>query len=141
MLANVLNVFSWWVMGIGAEDLRDKALLALEEVVQECRYRAPRRSFAIRFALAYLWAYSGKDRKPFDDFWRRLGEKHSPWSFSTADWDLQAIYRTLKVERRDIVSDRMWKARQTEERLSKGVDPATGVPLRDSSASHSDLES
>ena len=39
-----------------AVNLNSPDIVALEEVVQECRYRSPRRSFALRFALAYLWA-------------------------------------------------------------------------------------
>src|SRR5438128_5531025 len=60
-------------MGFAHQQLRDKALLALEEIVQEARYRRPRRSFALRFALAYLWAYAGGKRDPFDELWRALG--------------------------------------------------------------------
>jgi hypothetical protein len=40
-------------MGVAADQLRDKALLALEDVVQECRYRQPRCRQSARFALAY----------------------------------------------------------------------------------------
>ena len=102
-------------MGFGPEQLRDKALLALEEVVQECRYRTPRRSFAVRFALAYLWAYASSDRKPFELLWRALGAEHSPWSYSRAETALQHLYRTLGLERDEAVAMRLWEARFGEE--------------------------
>ena len=88
--------------------LRDKALLALEDAVQECRYRSPRPSFAVRFALAYLWIYSGADRAPFDAFWEKLREPHTPWSFTPANIALGRIYAAIGVERSEAVSFAMW---------------------------------
>lgn len=102
-------------MGFGPDQLRDKALLALEEIVQECRYRRPRRSFAIRFALAYLWAMGGTDRRPFEQFWRVLGDEKSPWSFSSANGALLGIYRALGIERDEEVSMALWQRFQAEE--------------------------
>lgn len=99
-----------------ADQLRTKALLALEDAVQECRYRTPRRSFALRFALAYLWARSGVEREPFERLWRRLGDEKTPWSFGAADSALREIYRVLKVERDDAVSFAMWQRRWEEEK-------------------------
>ena len=95
--------------------LRDKALLALEEAVQECRYRTPRRSFALRFALAYLWAYAPRDRRPLDDLWRALGEEKSPWSFSCANNALSAVYHALGIRRDDEIGNRFWRRWSTEE--------------------------
>lgn len=102
-------------MGFGSEQLRDKALLALEEAVQECRYRRPHRSFALRFALAYLWALSGADRHAFDRFWRVLGDRKSPWSFGAANGALLAIYKVLGVERDEAVCLAVWRRRRDEE--------------------------
>src|SRR4051794_33960890 len=96
-------------MRLGADQLREKALLALEDAVQECRYRTPRRSFAVRFALAYLYACSDVERAPFDDLWRDLGSPKSPWSFSVADGDLLRIYRALGLPRDEQVSTRLWQ--------------------------------
>jgi hypothetical protein len=94
---------------IFTEQLRDKALLALEDAIQECRYRAPRPSFAVRFALAYLWVYSGSgDRSQFDRLWRSMREGKASWRFSAADHALNGIYRTLRVERPDKVESQMW---------------------------------
>jgi hypothetical protein len=105
-------------MGFGPDQLRDKALLALEEAVQECRYARPRPTFALRFALAYLWAYRPADRKPFDAFWRMLRAGHSPWSHARADGALAEVYRALGVPRDPALSDRMWDRRFAEERDS-----------------------
>ena len=101
---------------VSPESLRDKALLALEDAVQECRYRTPRRSFAVRFALAYLWACGGcRDRRPFDDFWQALGRPLTPWSFSVADTSLLRVYRVLGIERPDEVQSAMWRRWSKEE--------------------------
>ena len=97
-------------MRFPADQLRDKALLALEDAVQECRYRTPRRSHAVRFALAYLWAYGGGgDRRPYNEFWRTLLEPKSPWSFSAADHALLGIYVNLGLERDDKAGWVMWR--------------------------------
>lgn len=101
-------------MGFASHQLRDKALLALEEVAQECRYRTPRRSFALRFALAYLWASGGGDRAPFERFWRVIGDRKSPWSFSAANGALLGIYAALGLDRDEEVAMAMW--RRAEER-------------------------
>lgn len=104
------------IMGFGPDQLRDKALLALEEAVQDCRYGTPRRTIALRFALAYLWTYAPRDRAPFDEFWRALGQQKSPWSLSVADNALLFIYRALNVERDDEIGMRMWRRRAAEEK-------------------------
>ena len=103
-------------MGFGPEELCAKALVALEEVVQECRYRTPRRSFALRFALAYLWAYSAGDRRPFEHFWKVIADPKSPWSFSAADGALIAIYRQLGRARDEELVHDLWRRRELEER-------------------------
>lgn len=103
------------------EQLRDKALLALEDAIQECRYRTPRPSFAVRFALAYLWVYSGAaDRKPYDVLWRALRDPKSPWSFSSADHALNGIYRSLGVQRPEKVASLMWRRWSKHEGIGSG---------------------
>lgn len=96
--------------------LRDKALLALEDAIQECRYRTPRPSFAVRFALAYLWVYSKGDRKPFDEFWEALRADKSPWSFTVANHALFTIYGALDLRRPEHISWEMWQRWQDRER-------------------------
>ena len=98
-----------------ADQLRDKALLALEDAVQECRYRTLSRSLAVRFALTYLWATSAADRRPFEEFWRAIGAPKEPWSFGIANSGLSAIYRALGVERKDEVQMAFWGRRAREE--------------------------
>ena len=101
-------------MGFGPDQLRDKALLALEEAVTECRYGPAKRTIALRFALAYLWAYKPGDRAPFDEYWKALGEPRSPWSFSAADNALQRIYVVHGLKRDDETGMRMWRRAEAE---------------------------
>ena len=95
-------------MRFGHDQLRDKALHALEEAVQEARFRSPRRCFALRFALAYLWAYGGGPRAPYDELWRALGRPKTPWSFSACDRALDEIHRALKIPRDEARSSALW---------------------------------
>jgi hypothetical protein len=95
-------------MGFGADQLRDKALMALEEALQEARYPPVRRSLALRFALAYLWSVSEADKKHFVGFWQALAERH-PWSLSTADHHLAWIYKSLQLERDEAPMWHFWK--------------------------------
>ena len=95
-------------MGFGTDRLMGKALLALEEVVQEARYRPVRRSLALRLALAYLWSLGSGDRKPFDALWRNIAAEDGAWRFSASDNALSAIYRDLGLMRDHDLSMRMW---------------------------------
>ena len=96
--------------------LTEKALLALEEAVQECRYGTPRRSFAHRFALAYLWSMSRGDRAPFDALWKALGADKTPWSFSGADTAMLGVYIALGLKRDHEVAHRIWSQLEAERR-------------------------
>jgi hypothetical protein len=96
--------------------LTEKALLALEEAVQLCRYQSPRRCFAYRFALAYLWSLRPGDRKPYDEMWKALGASKTPWSFSAADTALLAIYDALGLPRDPRVAHRLWSRIEAERR-------------------------
>jgi hypothetical protein len=114
-------------MRLGSDQLRDKALLALEDAVQECRYRAPRRSFLLRFALAYLWSVSPRgDRGPFYSFWAAMAQEKSPWSFSVADHSLSVIYRELGLERPKDINMEMWRRWSKEEGHGGGRHSETG---------------
>jgi hypothetical protein len=101
-------------MRFDPDQLRAKALLALEEVAVECRYGSPRRTAAIRFALAYLWATSRCERERFNNFWEAIGAQKSPWSYSVADSALSGIYRGLGLERDEGLSTLLWKKREAE---------------------------
>ena len=94
--------------GFSADQLRDKALLALEEAIQESRYHPVRRTLALRFALAFLWARSGGDRSPYDECWRALTQEDL-WRFSAAESALGAIYRALGIERDERIAMMLWK--------------------------------
>jgi hypothetical protein len=106
-------------MGFGPHQLRDKALLSLEESVQECRYRKSRRSLAIRFALAYLWSCQRGDRAPFDELWLALGQD-SMWRFRSADHALLGIYRQLDLKRDEDASMRIWQRVKSEVEAEAG---------------------
>lgn len=95
-------------VSISPESLRDRALLALEEVVHELRFQPGRRTFALRFALAFLWAYRPTDRTPYVEFWQALTDD-SLWRFSVADRALEQIYRATGATRDDEVMFAMWR--------------------------------
>ncbi len=88
--------------------------MALEEAVQQTRYRPLKRSMALRFALAYLWARSGADRKLFDTFWQCLVSE-GMWRFSGADQALNAIYQDLGLKRDHAFCMELWKREQAIE--------------------------
>jgi hypothetical protein len=104
-------------MGFGADELRAKALLALEEAVQECRYRKPHRSYAIRFALAYVWSLKPGSRKPYVDLWRALDED-GMFRFGSADQALSVVYRDLGLPRSADLAMSIWKRLDRAERAS-----------------------
>lgn len=102
-------------MTIAPDHLRLFAIVALEEAVQECRYRKPRRSFAIRLALAYLWSLRPTEREPFDTFWRAIAAD-GMHRFSTADHAFTAIHRHLGLKRDEALFMRVWQRRYEEEK-------------------------
>jgi hypothetical protein len=98
-----------------AAELRRRALLALEEAVQEARWRRPRRSLALRFALAFLWSSGGGGaRGPYLDFWRAIG-REDMWRFSASDEALARIYRRLRLRRDEAVATALWERSFREE--------------------------
>ena len=105
-----------------SESLRDKALLALEEAVIETRYAPARRSLALRFALAYLYASAPKDRGPFDELWKALGREKTPWSFTMADSALSGLYRAIGVHRDDAVSESLWSREEAERKKAMAAE-------------------
>ena len=115
-----------------SESLRDKALLALEEAVVETRYGTARRSIALRFALAYLYALAPKggqaqDRGPFDELWKALGRAKTPWSFTMADSALSGLYRAIGVPRDDEVAMDMWRRAEAETAQGEAKRGAVGL--------------
>ena len=59
-------------MRIDADQLKIKALAALEEVAEATHDAPVAPTYALRFALAYLYAVSGGERWPFDGFWQAV---------------------------------------------------------------------
>jgi hypothetical protein len=106
-------------MRFAANNLRDKALLALEEASQQCRYGQVPRTFAIRFALAYLWSLAPTSREPFDEFWRSL-PRDDMWRFGAASSALTGIYRHLGIEQNDELTMAMWKRCKAAQEATKG---------------------
>ena len=86
-------------MGFGLDQLRDKALAALEEAAAEAAAMPVQRSKAIAFALAYLWAYAGGERWPFDGFWKDLAEPYDIGRKQSLNAHLNAIYLRLGLTR------------------------------------------
>jgi hypothetical protein len=109
-----LRTYVEQVARFGPDQLRDKALLALEEATQEARYR-PVGSLALRFALAYLWARRPVNREPFDRFWKAIGEQEPTWRFRHADTALAEIYLVLDLERDHGVGMKLWGRMAAEE--------------------------
>jgi len=92
------------------DHLTFKALCALDEVVDASRKQPVEPTFALRFALAYLYAVSGKqDRATYDSFWRTVLGKDDrqadPQADPQADYNrgtwacthLQGICRSVGV--------------------------------------------
>lgn len=101
-------------MRFSQNELKAKALLALEEVNQESRYRPVRRTLVLRFALAYLWAVSRGERDCFDEFWQRIAERGDLHRFGYCDTALSSIYRAVGIEREHELSMRMWKRAEAQ---------------------------
>lgn len=83
----------------GMEQLRDKALHALEEVLEECRAAPVRRTFALRFTLAFLANFAKDERWPFDRFWQAVTDPLDIARWQNANASLNGIYRLLGVRR------------------------------------------
>jgi len=86
------------VVGFGPEQLRDKALAALEEVAERSGRQPVERTQALGFALAYLWAYGSGDREVFTWFWKSLSDPHDIGRSQNVNASLKAIYRAVGME-------------------------------------------
>jgi hypothetical protein len=60
-------------MRFTADHLRFKALCAIDEAVEACVGGPITRSFALRFALAYLYAIGDGERRHFTELWKLFG--------------------------------------------------------------------
>lgn len=110
-------------MRIGVDKLKMKALLALEEGVDQVRDGTVRPTFAVRFALAYLYSIGNGERWMFNDYWRAVTGEASRAQCSTylagvvrhtaADSALNGIYRSVGIERTVSVLHAAKAARKT----------------------------
>ena len=82
-----------------ADQLRNKALAALEEAAEKSKARPVERTKALSFALAYLWATSGGERWPFVNFWRDVATENDIGRSQGVNASLNAIYLALGVQR------------------------------------------
>jgi hypothetical protein len=93
-------------------DLQAKALLALEEICADCRYREPPRTYAVRLALAYLWSLSGGSSDPFLEFWRELANDNQLFRWKQTDNALTHIYAAVGADRDGQLSWHAWRLAQ-----------------------------
>ncbi len=82
-------------MRFDRDQLAFKALCALDEAIDNCDAGPIKPSFALRFALAYLFAVSDGRRDPYDAFWREVrDDKTSAFSESSARYVRTSYART-----------------------------------------------
>ena len=87
-------------MGFAPDQLRDKALAALEEAAAASKAKPLERTKALSFALAYLWVYSGGERWPFVNFWRDIAGENDIGRSQGVNASLNAIYLAVGSRRR-----------------------------------------
>ena len=63
-------------MRFDRDHLTFKALCALDEAIDQCDAAPIKPTFALRFALAYLFAVSDGQRAPYDAFWREVTDSN-----------------------------------------------------------------
>lgn len=82
-------------MGFAPEQLRDKAFAAVAEAAEAARTQPVRRTKALGFALAYLWAYAGGDRAPYTWLWRSVAIDNDITRSQNVNAALNGIRRAL----------------------------------------------
>jgi len=93
-------------MGFGPDQLRDKALAALDEAAEQSNQGPIMRSNALAFALAYLWAYSSGDRAMFVWFWKPLATPHDIGRSQNVRASLNASTGPLGL---DVADSELWR--------------------------------
>lgn len=108
-------------MRFDRDQLAFKALCALDEAIDACDAGPIKPTFALRFALAYLYAVSDGHRDPYDSFWREIRDpKASAFSeparryvrTSYAWTALAGISRSVGVELTADIMQRLRDARK-----------------------------
>jgi len=82
-------------MRFSREQLRDKALAALDEAERQSHKGPVARSRALAFALSYLWAQSSADRAMFVWFWQSLDGAEPIGRTQNVSASLNGIYRAI----------------------------------------------
>jgi hypothetical protein len=82
-------------MRFGMTELRNWALVAIDEVAEQAKAGPIQRQFALRFALAFL-ANFADERWPFDNFWRAIVLPDSKVRTATVVAAQNAIHRAVK---------------------------------------------
>jgi hypothetical protein len=85
-------------------------LAALEEAAAQAQAGPIQRSKALAFSLAYLWAYSGGDRWPFDGFWRDLADPYDIGRTQSLNANLNAIHARLGIASFPSTPGRGWNS-------------------------------
>lgn len=75
-------------------ELRERAIAALAEAVEQTHQGPVKRTLALRFALAFL-ANFADERWPFDNFWRAISGKLDNGRWQGANAALNAIKRAV----------------------------------------------
>lgn len=94
-------------MRFSSEQLKRKALAALEEAALVAEQRPLRPAHTLRFVLAFLYATGAGERWPYDRFWQAVtsGEEEGGAAaigrFQTVNACLNAIYRDHRIARPD----------------------------------------
>ena len=82
-------------MRFDRDQLVFKALCALDEAADACHAGPVKPTFALRFALAFLYAVSDGRRDPYDDFWREIGDsKETAYSADAGRYIRSSYART-----------------------------------------------
>jgi len=87
---------------LSQERLRTLALDALEEVVAQAEQGPVRRTWAVRFSLAYLSSLDGvkwRSGEPYRDFWRAMSIEGKSLHRSALHSALSTIYAWADVRR------------------------------------------
>lgn len=123
-------------MGFGTDKLIIKALHAVEDAAWLAQKGPVDPSFALRFALAFLYAHTdGKDRESFDMFWRIVTDHPSQYRHSIeniqntcrsshASREVYGIYRAVGVYRSTELMFHSALARKKDAKAREGTEGA-----------------
>jgi hypothetical protein len=76
------------------EQLRERALAAIDEAATKSHKGPVERTLALRFALAFLGNFS-EERWPFDEFWKALQEPRDKERWASIIGARNGIYRVV----------------------------------------------